>query len=302
MDRGTPLGGAALASIVICVLLLVAGDVESNPGPTAPRKVKQSTLDNPPTPKTPAPQENETVNIRDIIHEEFKKWSAQFMSEMDERFLSVNTSLSEIKETLAESNKRISDLEQKNDRLTAELESMKNRVQNHLIKIDDLEARSRRNNLVIHGLPRKTPKESWEDCEKLIVDMLEEKVGVTQAPIDRAHRLGGPTKSNAPIILRLSNFKDKQRILEKRGKLKGTDIFINEDFTSRVREIRNRLAPFMKRFRNEGKRVSMVYDHLNVDGNRMDYDWDSNTLKPARRGPDPRHQSGSSPPSQSSPI
>ena len=64
--------------------------------------------------------------------------------------------------------------------------------------------------------------------------------------IERAHR----TKRNCKdkdkkrprtIILRLANFKDKSIILKNVNKLKGSDVYINEDFSRETTELRKNL-------------------------------------------------------------
>ena len=54
--------------------------------------------------------------------------------------------------------------------------------------------------------------------------------------------------------------------LKEKRKLKGTNAFIGEDFPARVRDIRRKLSPHLKKARGDGKRVAVVYDHLLIDG------------------------------------
>ena len=51
------------------------------------------------------------------------------------------------------------------------------------------------------------------------------------------------------------------KILKTKTKLKGSDVFIGEDFSSRVREIRRKLIPHLKKPRSEGKKITVVFDH-----------------------------------------
>ena len=55
----------------------------------------------------------------------------------------------------------------------------------------DLEERSRRNNLRILGI-KEDPKESWEKCENMIYDLLEEKLEMDTSTLsaEREHRVG----------------------------------------------------------------------------------------------------------------
>ena len=69
---------------------------------------------------------------------------------------------------------------------------------------------------------------------------------------------------------------------ERKKKLKGSNIFIAEDFSQRVSEIRKALTPHLKTARNHGKRATMICDHLLIDGKKFSLDKD-NELKELSR-------------------
>ena len=60
-------------------------------------------------------------------------------------------------------------------------------------KLAYLEDQSRRNNIVIYGIPESN-EESWADCEEKVIDNLNEKlkleIPLDKSKIERAHRLG----------------------------------------------------------------------------------------------------------------
>ena len=137
-------------------------------------------------------------------------------------------------------------------------------------KVDDLEGRSKRNNLIFHGVPR-GEKETWQDSENLVQEVISSKLGITDpVRFERVHRLNASPTS--PIVACCTFFKEKQQILKEKRNLKGTAIFIGEDFSSKVREVRKKLTPHLKQARAEGKKVTMVYDHLVVEGKRFTLD------------------------------
>ena len=61
----------------------------------------------------------------------------------------------------------------------------------------------------------------------------------------------------------------RKKITKERSKLKGSSIFIAEDLSQRVRGIRKALTPYLKTARNQGKRATMVYDHLLIEGKKF---------------------------------
>ena len=109
-------------------------------------------------------------------------------------------------------------------------------------------------------------------------------MSINNVSFARVHRLHTRTQPQ-PIIARLTHFKDKETILKSRSKLKGTSIFINEDFTLKVRKIRKKLSLFVKQLRKlkNPPKVNMVFDHIFIDGERYNYDTDQQLLKSTKR-------------------
>ena len=57
--------------------------------------------------------------------------------------------------------------------------------------------------------------------------------------IERAHRVGDlKVSTKRTIVAKLASYKDKQNIFSKCNRLKGTCIYMNEDFTKEALEIR----------------------------------------------------------------
>lgn len=109
--------------------------------------------------------------------------------------------------------------------------------------------------------------ESWNDCAKKVKDLFRNKLGISEdVIIERAHRLGKINEDKSPrtIIIKLLDFQNKNKILSLSRKLKGTGIFINEDFANETMEIRKKLWEDVKRFRKEGKFAIIKYDKIFV--------------------------------------
>ena len=60
------------------------------------------------------------------------------------------------------------------------------------------------------------------------------------------------------IICRLLNFKDKKNLLKNCRKLKGSNIFVNEDFSQEVLEHRRKLWKEVKRLREEEDKIAYL--------------------------------------------
>ena len=77
-------------------------------------------------------------------------------------------------------------------------------------KTDDLECRSKRNNLIIYGLPR-VENETWQECEDVVQELLTDTLETHESPqFDRVHRLSA--KPNSFIVARCTFYKDNETI------------------------------------------------------------------------------------------
>lgn len=132
-------------------------------------------------------------------------------------------------------------------------------------KLDYLEGQSKRNNLIING-SSELPGETWDDTEKKIKNTFVEKLQLQRdMEVERAHRTGKSEPgrdSPRPIVVRFQKYKDKLAVLERAKNLKGTKIYINEDYTEAVKQKRRELLPKMKAARERGDIAFLRHDKL----------------------------------------
>ena len=67
-----------------------------------------------------------------------------------------------------------------------------------------------------------------------------------------------------PIVVKFLRFKDKVAVLERTKNLRGTYIFLNEDYPEAVRQKRKELIPAMKAARARENIAYIRYDRLSV--------------------------------------
>ena len=119
---------------------------------------------------------------------------------------------------------------------------------NYLVdKSSDLEDRSKRHNLIFKGFTEETGRETNEDCEKKLRNLIVEKSmlnGKALISFDRVHRLGrkkNDARGSRPIICKVTSYKDKETILKNAAKLRGSRISMCEDYSQQTQEINNQL-------------------------------------------------------------
>ena len=156
--------------------------------------------------------------------------------------------------------------------------SLERELSQALDKIDDLENRSRRNNLVFFNLPEGEETDAAGGCGELISSLLssiDEAIG--DAKIERAHRTppgpppsrmqqNGSRPKDRPIHVCFGSFYDRVRVRKaciaafKGGfKYKERKIFVAEDFSQRIQARRKALLPELKKLQHGGKKAFFVY-------------------------------------------
>lgn len=126
-------------------------------------------------------------------------------------------------------------------------------------KANYLESQTRRNNLVVDGIP-KTQNESLKETKDMCVINKKLHLDSSQMLIERVHRTENPTgysgKRPRPIMVKFLRYKDKMDVLGKAKKLKGTKIYVNEDYTEAVMQKRRELIRAIKAAR---ERADIAY-------------------------------------------
>ena len=125
----------------------------------------------------------------------------------------------------------------------------------------DIEARSRRKNLLFGGFAESRD----ENCEDMIQSFLNETLRIhKEVVIDRAHRLGRFNRNHSrprAIIVAFRDYADTTIIISKARLLRGTNYSINKDFPQEITTARKSIWGEYKDLRNRfpDSRVSIVY-------------------------------------------
>ncbi len=137
-------------------------------------------------------------------------------------------------------------------------------------KINELENRSRRQNIVVKGIDDKEG-ETWEESKNKVEEILDRKMKI-KVDIVRAHRVGRfNARYGRPIVVKLEKERDKEMVMRKKNELKGSLVFIEEDYSLKTRALRKKLFDIDKKERERGKRVIVTFDKVIIDGKQ--YAW-----------------------------
>lgn len=205
--------------------------------------------------------------------ENFKGFVQIIMDSTNNRMESLTKDIQEVKVSLQFTQKEVDDLKSDSRKHAERCEIMQAdiyKVCESLLKITDkmeyLEGQTRRNNLIFEGVPE-SPRETWAESEEKIKKILVENLQLQhKVELERGHRIGKPGggERTRPILVKFLRYKDRETILQRAKSLRGTKIYINEDFTDTVKQKRKELMPELKAARERGDIAYLRYDKLVV--------------------------------------
>ncbi|VEN42895.1 unnamed protein product, partial [Callosobruchus maculatus] len=176
--------------------------------------------------------------------------------------------LKQIKESIKQMNEKLDSVVLEIKRMAEENKELKDRVKGQEERIERLEREIRKKNIVMKGVADETT-ENYEETSGKIVTILQ-KMGVSinaKEDIEEVRRLGRyNSERDRPILVKFMKEPTKFTILKNTRNLKGTNVWIDEDYPKEVREDRRKLIPELKEARNRGYRATLRYNKLVING------------------------------------
>lgn len=178
----------------------------------------------------------------------------------------------EIKEMLAMVLQNINEMRKEQKTFITEINSLKeenNKLKARITKLEEkterIESQNRRNNVIIKGLAVE------QNVEEEVNRLLESKLNSEIKPESIK-----PIKNirNTPIILlKFKNSEDKNHIMKNRSKLKGSEIYIENDMTKEERRIQFVIRKRAKEERRKGNKTNIGFKTLYINGTK--WIWES---------------------------
>ena len=205
-----------------------------------------------PTPMGHRPRSSPNLN-----DEEAPRWFREFEKRQDHRFDSLLKECSDAHEALRFDMNTMKDTVDKLQKQLTEASE----------KVDELENRSRRNNVVIFNLPEGT---EGPDCATYVKKLLKD-CKIDQVAIQRAHRSGpsrqpghGQPQKPRPIHVGFLHYPEKERcrkalIEHFKKKEEGPKLFVSNDFSVRVQQMRREKIPELRRLRANGQQAVLIF-------------------------------------------
>jgi ribA/ribD-fused uncharacterized protein len=186
---------------------------------------------------------------------------------------SIDDCLKSCKDSLLTSNQNKAEI----NKLKTELNLQNNensQLKTKLLKLEDriirIESQSRRNILLIDGI-KESDNEDCTEQVKTLFKITMKLTNVDNMQIVRCHRLGekrqGALKPRT-VIIKFQWFGDRMQVWKARKELKGSNVYLNEDFPKEIQEKRSILWPILQKARQKGMLAFLNVDTLTIDGKR----------------------------------
>lgn len=193
-----------------------------------------------------------------------------------EEVIGVKESNEGVWQVARENEARIMTLEKDLREVRQELSNTKSQLFNVNEQSLRLECQSRRDNLRFFGIPE-VKGETWSDCVEKIKNLMEVNLGLEntdQISIVRAHRVGPLLGSRSrPILVKFLLWNDRMRVWNAKTQLRGSDLYIDEDYPIEIVKRRKKLLPVFNAARAYNRTVpdeqklkfSLTVDHLKIN-------------------------------------
>ena len=157
------------------------------------------------------------------------------------------------------------------------MEAFEKFMQNTGKTVNELqEVYQRRENLRFFGIEETNTRDNEEDTRQVLVDWLEDKLGIGNArnfEFQRVRRIGKKSNSQEKprqIIARFLRYSDREHTMTNAKKLKGTVHSISADLPKEIVDRRKKKMHRLKKAKEEGKSAYFSRaqpDILFIDGN-----------------------------------
>lgn len=206
------------------------------------------------------------------ILQDLKSGQSEMINKIDSLVVRVDnmqTRIGEIASRTTDAEQRISMLEDQMVTLTNKSRVMERELKTAVDHAEDLEGRSRRNNVRLVGLREGVETGRMEEfLEDLLPTILDHPTFSSHFVVERAHRVPGsrpePGRPPRPIIAKLLNYRDRDTILKaarEKGELRyeNSVLSIFPDFSVAVQKSRKSFDATKKILRAKQIKYAMMY-------------------------------------------
>ena len=133
--------------------------------------------------------------------------------------------------------------------------------------------KTRKNNLLFYGIKPDFLPEIQTQLEKKVHEIMRYNLHINRnVPVVKIARMmtGPEVRGSRPILVNFAYWKDREEVLSKSRLLRGSNIYITEDLSRRMRETRHHLTKYMRDVRKTNfKLIIQTFFALNLRKNHF---------------------------------
>lgn len=211
--------------------------------------------------------------FKEEITNHIKNELTELKGDIDKKLAKITTEMDEQNEKIEAALTRTEEVEMWSSEANCALQKLLKEQKRLTDKVEDLELRSRRNNLRIYGIKENTETETDSVIHFMDKWLREEFSIETDLQIQRAHRARAPhPKPGQPprsVILNFQQFSVKEMILKKAWEKKtvelgGNRIYFDHDYTANMLQQRKAYVNIKKTLKREGVRFQTPLNKMRI--------------------------------------
>lgn len=161
------------------------------------------------------------------------------------------------------------EFKKKEEERTAEMDQLRKEVAELRWREEARERREKKQNIVIWGAQGQGG--NAKQIAMGVFKQINEEIQIEE--VKKASFIG--RNENKGIVVELEHFEEKKKLMRGKTKLKGGNIYLDDDLTRNEREMQRKIREWAKRMRVGGKRVNVGYGRGFVD--EKEYVWNEET-------------------------
>lgn len=150
------------------------------------------------------------------------------------------------------------------EQMVKKVDAMEGRIRELEDRLERRESIEKSRNIIVRGVGEKEGEDP-EETKRKLMEMIEEKINI-RPNILFAKRIGKKIENRSRTIMAsFSQIEEKRVIMRNKFKLKGTRVFIEDDYTEKIIRIRQRLFEHAKKLRDQGQRVKVIRNKIIIN-------------------------------------
>lgn len=220
-------------------------------------------------------EEDEKALLKDILRvvkdsqRENREIKAK-LEQIGERFEGLEAKMKKMEERREQEISQLNNCIKKNredlEKMAREMSLLKEEVELEKRRRVSREEWERKRNIIVKGMKEET-SESGEETKKILEDFFGKKLAIQDITVEKATRLGKKLAGKSRNIkVSFANIEERQKVFTNKSKLRGTNIYLEPDYTFETRQRRQKLFRLRWEMREEGKHGYVLGDKLKIGG------------------------------------